>query len=133
MSSYLNLVGLQQFIEDKPRDFFYGGAIGNHQGINFASGCGYFISRDLVNQVLEKRELWDHNLIDDVALGKLLTRDLNVDIHDVKRMDLDSPDLDLDQINDNQSDIFHYRCKASNPNTTIKIMGAVHKFYSNKL
>jgi hypothetical protein len=132
VSSYLDLAGLQHFVNDKPRENFYGGAIGNHQGIYFASGCGYFISRDLVIETLRKRALWDHNLIDDVALGKLLTRDLHVDIQEVKRIDLDSPEIDLDKINNNNRNIFHYRCKASNPDTTIQIMRALHKHYSNK-
>ena len=43
VSSYLNLGGLQRFVDDKPRNGFYAGVVGNHQGINFASGCGYFI------------------------------------------------------------------------------------------
>ena len=127
VSSYLDLKGLQQFVEDKPRNGFYAGAIGNHQGVNFASGCGYFISRDLVNSVIEKRDLWDHNLIDDVSLGKLLTQELNVSIEGVNRIDFNSADLDSAQIKENSGGNFHFRCKSENPDDTIHIMKMLHQ------
>lgn len=132
VSSYLDLKGLQRFVAAKPRNSFYAGAIGNHEGIDFASGCGYFISRDLVIKVLSNRELWDHNYIDDVSLGKLLTQDLNIDIQEVKRVDLNSTGLDMDRIIDNSLSTFHYRCKATNPDVTIQIMKSLHKLLKNR-
>jgi hypothetical protein len=127
VSSYLDLRRLRQFIGDKPKNNFYAGLRGNHRGIDFASGCGYFISRDLVLKVLRNKDLWDHNLIDDVAIGKLLIRDLNVDLHEIERIDLHSVDLDSRQIIENPLNVFHYRCKASNPDITIQIMKTLHK------
>jgi hypothetical protein len=127
VSSYLDIKELQRYVTGKPNSSYYAGVIGNHQGINFASGCGYFISRDVVIKVLKNRDLWDHNLIDDVSLGKLLTEELNINIQEVKRIDLISADLDLDQIRDNPLSVFHYRCKAPNPDTTIEIMKTLHK------
>ena len=125
-SSYLDLRGLKGYLEDKPKNNFYAGVIGNHQSINFASGCGYFISRDLVDKVLINRDLWDHNHIDDVSLGKLLTEELQADIQEVKRIDIDSSDFDLSLVKSNPLKVFHYRCKAADPNTTIRIMKALH-------
>ena len=122
VSSYLDLVRLQRFIGNKPKENFYAGLQGDHNGIAFASGCGYFISRDLIIKVLRNRDLWDHNLVDDVAIGKLLLQDLKVELHEVQRIDLDSVYLDSEKIRDNALDIFHYRCKATDPDITIQIM-----------
>ena len=110
---------------------FYAGFIGNHHGINFASGSGYFISKDLVIRVLQNKDLWDHNLVDDVSLGKLLTRNFFVDIQKVERIDLESSDYDSKRILDNPRNVFHYRCKSVDPNTTIQIMHNLHKIISN--
>ena len=129
VSSYLDIEGLLRFVSSKPRNNFYAGAIGNYQGIDFASGCGYFISRDLVSKVLSNRDLWDHNLIDDVSLGKLLTEELEVNIQEVKRIDLNPAEMDLEQIRDNPLSVFHYRCKAPNPDVTIQIMKTLHKLF----
>ena len=129
VSSYLDIEGLQKFVSGQPRNNFYAGAIGNHQGIDFASGCGYFISRDLVSMVLSNRDLWDHNLIDDVSLGKLLTKELKIDIQGIKRIDLNSTEMDLDHIRGNPLNVFHYRCKAPNPDITIQIMKTLHKLF----
>ena len=60
---------------------------GNYIGIPFASGCGHFLSRDLIEFVLEHRNEWDHTLIDDVSLGKLL-HNKGVKIMTAKRFDI---------------------------------------------
>jgi hypothetical protein len=39
---------------------------------SFASGAGYFLSRDLVEWVVAHRSEWNHHLPDDMALGRLL-------------------------------------------------------------
>ena len=43
-------------------------------GWSWASGAGFFLSRDLVEWVVQQRSLWDHSYIDDQALGKLLSQ-----------------------------------------------------------
>lgn len=131
VSSYVDLVGLNEFIKNKPRNGYYAGVIGDHQGITFASGSGYFLSRDVVNKVLENRDLWDHNLIDDVSLGKLLTSELNIQVQGVERIDLETASFDPHQIKSKSQIIFHYRCKASNPLVTIQIMKSIHKILMN--
>lgn len=131
VSSYVDLAKLNEFIKDKPLSGYYAGVIGDHQGIKFASGSGYFISRDLVNKVLEKRDLWDHNLIDDVSLGKLLISELKVQIQEVERVDLDTVNFNPVQIKSKSQNIFHYRCKASDPDVTIQIMKSLHTIVGN--
>jgi hypothetical protein len=131
VSSYVDLSKLNEFIKNKPQNGYYGGAIGDHQGIKFASGCGYFLSRDVVNKVLENRGLWDHNLIDDVSLGKLLIRELNIEVQEVERIDLDTLNFNSVQINSKSQNIFHYRCKAPDPDVTIQIMKSLHAIVGN--
>lgn len=132
VSSYIDIEGLQNFVIDKPRNNFYAGAIGNHQGVNFASGCGYFVSRDLISKVLNNQNLWDHNLIDDVSLGKILTKEFKIKIQEVNRIDLNSSVIDLDQITENSLNVFHYRCKAAKPEITIQIMNFLHRVLYNR-
>jgi len=131
VSSYVDLAQLNEFIRNKPRSGYYAGAIGTHQGINFASGCGYFLSRDVVNKVLENRDLWDHNLIDDVSLGKLLTQELNIEVKGVERIDLDTINFNTMQIKSKSQNVFHYRCKATDPKVTIQIMKSVQNMLEN--
>jgi hypothetical protein len=132
VSSYVDLMKLNEFIKNKPRNHYYAGAIGNHQGISFASGCGYFLSRDIVNKVLENRARWDHNLIDDVSLGKLLTSELDIALQEIGRIDLAAANFNPLEIKRNSEDIFHYRCKATHPRVTIQIMKSLHKILTNE-
>ena len=127
VSSYIDLDGLNDFLRDKPKASFYAGVIGSYQGISFASGSGYFISRDLVEKVIQKKDSWDHNYIDDVSLGKLLTNEMKIPIQKVERVDLNSEILDIMEIKNIEKSIFHFRCKAENPDITISVMRTLHK------
>jgi len=114
-SSYVNIEKLLDFIKDKPKEKFYSGVIGNHNGVNFASGSGYFISKDLVGLVVRERDKWDHTLIDDVSLGKLMTEN-NVKIYRGKR-------CDITNYSHNINNHYHYRVKTeNNRNNDIKLM-----------
>jgi hypothetical protein len=131
VSSYIDLIKLTEFVNNKPRKGYYGGAVGTHQGISFASGCGYFLSRDVVNKVLENRKLWDHNLIDDVSLGKLLTKELNIEVQEIGRLDLESANFSPFEIKDKSKAVFHYRCKAASPDLSIQIMKSLHEILTS--
>lgn len=126
VSSYIDLPALNSYIGNKPRINFYAGVIGEYQKIQFASGSGYFISRDLVTEVVRRKEYWDHNLVDDVSLGKFLTQVLDVNIEAVGRVDLNPQYYDLNLIGSKTSYPFHYRCKSSDPNLTINYMKNLH-------
>jgi len=110
-SSYINQSQLLEFLLDKPRAKFYCGII-PFLSPKFASGCGYFLSRDLVNLVLKNKRLWNHKLLDDVALGELLSLlDIPID-NRAKRVDMFGDDgkmLDIENINVNEH--YHFRCK----------------------
>ena len=126
VSSYLKLEKMNLHIKDQPRFNYYAGFKGSHHDIAFASGSGYFISRDLVEKVISLESFWDHNLIDDVAIGKLLACHLDVHVSEIARLDLDSVGRQsVRQISKNQH-IFHFRCKTKNANVTINLMHILH-------
>jgi len=50
----------------------YAGVIGNHNNILFASGAGFWMSKDIVELILTNKNNIDYFLPDDVAIGKLL-------------------------------------------------------------
>jgi len=72
-SSYIDLPNLLRFVEAEPVGTgYYAGKGANVDSIDFALGSGFFLSRDLVELVIEKQWEWDHEYMDDIALGKFL-------------------------------------------------------------
>ncbi len=105
-SSYVDKELLKNYLIDKPRTNFYSGVIGNHNGIIFASGSGFIISKNLVDLVLYKKEYWEHRFIDDVALGFLLRF--------LKISPVPAPRFDIQTVNHlTPKDYYHYRIKTS--------------------
>jgi len=118
-SSYVDKKMLLDFISDKPTEKYYSGYIGNHNGIIFSSGSGFFLSRDLVSLLIENADKWDHNNIDDVAIGDLLKK-LGYTPEFNSRFD----------VNDNENiplDYFHYRLKTPNREFDIQNMFQIKK------
>lgn len=121
-SSYVDINLLYKFIEDKPTSNFYCGVIGNHNGIIFCSGSGYFLSKDLLLNVLKNREKWDHSYIDDVSLGKLINSFKNINIYEGKRYDIINDNIEI------PTNYYHYRCKdEKNRMNDIIRMKKIHK------
>lgn len=136
-SSYVNIERLVEYLDDKPLDNFYHGIIGHHGDINFASGCGYFISKDVVEKVVENKDNWPHQIIDDVAIAFLL-RSIGIYPTLAPRLDIDSiidddyyvmgKKLEKSLIDKN----FHFRCKTGGDRTgEIKIMNKLKNKFSN--
>jgi hypothetical protein len=72
-STYLDLRNLREYAQAHVSlERFYSGVIGTHQGVSFASGAGYFLSRDLVT--LAAAAEWNHRSKDDWSLGELLNQ-----------------------------------------------------------
>jgi hypothetical protein len=117
-SSYVDKQMLKDYLEDKPRTNFYSGIIGNYNGISFASGSGFAISKDVVNLVLQKKEKWNHNFIDDVSLG-LLLREFNVFPTLALRLDVQNVD------NETPMNYYHYRIKTSNRENDCQYMKSI--------
>jgi len=78
LGAYVDSNNIIKFLDNKSKDKFYCGIIGKDsyylgREITFASGSGYFLSKDLVEIVINNKHMWKHNVIDDVALGELLS------------------------------------------------------------
>jgi len=105
-SSYLNKIAFFEFITKQPYRNYYAGKIENFPNINlnFGSGAGYVLSRDLVELVVDNNKLWNHDLNEDVALGKILY-DLKVPLNPLERYDINS----LKDLKNIDLDHYHYR------------------------
>jgi len=124
-SSYIDKQLLVEYVDDKPLNNYYSGVIGDYRGLNFASGSGYFLSKNLVDLVIEKSNLWNHVLIDDVAIADLL-RTLDItptknSRHDVLHYDDNTP-----------NNYYHYRLRTSNRDVDINNMFNIFKLKQNK-
>jgi hypothetical protein len=105
LSCYVDLPNLRDFTEAYATPRFYAGVLGTGP-VPYASGAGYFLSRDLVELVVEHGEAWDHGLIDDVALGVLLAG-LGVAPQPAPRQDFDR----VRQVKRLDRAQFHFRCR----------------------
>tara|TARA_Y100000389_G_scaffold65136_1_gene61186 strand:+ start:6890 stop:7822 length:933 start_codon:yes stop_codon:yes gene_type:complete len=93
---YINITNLLLFLENiEPLDCYLGKEEiypsirgGNKESVKFISGAGIIISRDVVKKIIDKEESYDHQtLLDDVALGKLITEKTNVPFQEGFRED----------------------------------------------
>tara|TARA_R110000796_G_scaffold235611_1_gene354667 strand:+ start:237 stop:896 length:660 start_codon:yes stop_codon:yes gene_type:complete len=102
-SSYINKHKLVNWLEGKSLSNFYSGFIGIHEGIQFASGCGYTISRDLVNQLVRNKNNIRPDWSDDVIFANIINTYIEpaprINVMDIKNGDY--------KIENN----FHWRCK----------------------
>ena len=106
-SSYVDLPNLRSYASTHARlARFYAGSLATHEGVPFASGSGYFLSRDLVELVVAHQASWDHGVLDDVALAALLSRH-GIRPEPAPRRDHggrgEEPPVDTSQ--------FHFRCR----------------------
>src|SRR6266487_3878883 len=106
-SSYVDLPNLHEFVQNHGRTRrFYCGKIATHGSVTFASGSGYFLSRDLVEFAVERKSEWNHSQLDDVALGNLMRRN-GVQVLPAPRKDY----LNVRDVKDVDTSQFHFRCK----------------------
>jgi len=127
-SSYIDKKMLLDFIQDKPKNKYCGAVIGNYNSTPFPSGCGYFLSKDLINLIIEESNIWDHHVIDDVAVGKILLKN-NIPISLNQR-------FDVYQETNIPTNYFHYRLKNNDRTFDIQTMYKIKKnkdeFYNRK-
>ena len=120
ISSYIHKYNLMSWLSDKPRQNFYSGVIGEYSGIRYVSGAGIFMSKDVVEKTIERANSIDTSLVDDVAIGKLLS---DTNIIPALRVDLhcEHQNLNFD------TSSFHFRCKCeSNRKVDSLVMRAIH-------
>lgn len=81
-SSFLFIPKLIEFVNRNFKNIDYSGVIAQARyigkDIKFASGSGYFVSKKTVSIILNNKNLWNHKLIDDVALGEFL-KEFNIE------------------------------------------------------
>jgi len=129
--SYIDQDNLKSFLEDKPRKGFYCGAKGEVGGIRYASGSGYFLSKDLVKHVVDNRGRWNHKLIDDIALGAMMKNVAQIDDR-AKRIHMPDSKSEkrLEEIKSGKIDItgqYHYHFRA-----IPKMMLKMHEVLNNE-
>jgi hypothetical protein len=126
-SSYVDLPNLHAFAERHAQaERFYAGHRGMYGELPFASGSGYFLSRDLVQLTVNRREQLDHSLPDDIALAALM-RDAGVELVDVPRSGYKS----AREVRDVDTSQFLFRCKTESPSRIgdIRIMLTLHQAF----
>jgi len=133
LSSFFILENLLKTCYLLPDRNLYAGVIGNHNNILFASGAGFWMSKDIVEKIIAHKNNIDYSIIDDVAIGKLLS---SIQITPLPRYDLDKNipyDTEEKSIILNEiiaNDHYHIRIKNNNNNNIdIDIM----TFYTSKL
>jgi hypothetical protein len=126
-SSYVDLPNLRSFVSSHARaSGFYAGGVSTHDGVPFASGSGYFLSRDLVELATREHDAWDHSLLDDVALGAVLAH-AGIEPQPAPRRDYGDVravhDLDISQ--------FHFRCRTDSWRRLgdARVMVALHRAF----
>jgi hypothetical protein len=111
-SSFIHIDNLLNYLKDKPKTKFYSGApIPYHTknlNMDFATGSGYILSKDLVELVVNNEEKWDHYYPDDVSIGKLMKEN---DINFIPKDWMKITTITDEQTISNIKDTFHIRCK----------------------
>lgn len=72
LSSFYIFPELKRLLETLPSANYYGGVIGQYGSIQYASGAGFMMSRDIVEKCINHKDLLARSTIDDVAIGQLL-------------------------------------------------------------
>lgn len=107
-SSYVDTPRLIKFINNLNQEFVYAGSIKNIKmlDLKFISGSGVLFNKNAIKKILVHKDEWDHDLIDDVALGKLC-----------KKIDIPTTEGEFFEINSNIlnynsiPESYHIRCK----------------------
>lgn len=109
LSSVLHLQNLYDFCLKNSLN--YGGVIGNHEGNNFASGSGFFLSKEAcIYLTTYKEKLLKHQYIDDVCIGILLEPIFG--IQPIDRCNINIDDRDNNEKYIISKNLFHYRCQS---------------------
>lgn len=137
LGAFINVKNLINFLEDKPKEKFYCGILGINnfllgEEIRFASGSGFFLSKDVVEIVLNSKNLWNHNVIDDVALGYVLLKfNIKVDERALRKNICDGIESYQNGVEDlefiPEDEIYHIRLRSNNRILDVQNMIKIYK------
>ena len=131
-SSFIDVVGMENFLVDQPRNKFVAGFQGDFFGESFTSGAGYIISKDVVDQLVSHNfNNWEHHVIDDVAFSRVIQRELKIQPNHIERVTLTDLNDEFFETN-SDPEVFHYRCKTNNPETSISLMKKINNKISKQ-
>jgi hypothetical protein len=128
-SSYVDVPLLKRHLENKASKSLYAGVIGHAFGkMEFASGAGILMSRDVVAQICRQENYWKHGLVDDVALAELVStfESPPVPLEPLPRLDLGSLSMAIETNPQTIRENFHFRCKSKSAEETVAIMKHIH-------
>lgn len=126
-SSYLLPNKLLEQIQTLQRNRVYAG-VNPYEGANFAAGNNRLISRDVAKLILKYRYRFDPGIIEDRAMGEMLTK-MKIGFTPLPSLHLTSKD-DLDRTSNSElMNNFHIRVKsgAFNERNDVSLMEAVHE------
>jgi hypothetical protein len=134
-SSFVDIPKLLELLETTPQRNVYGGVVGKVLGdLSFASGAGILLSRDVVERICAQESQWKHGLVDDIALGEIVSNLKNPEVHllSLKRIDIPSIEIAKSMDQDLIKANYHFRCKSSSATETVQIMKYIHSVKSEK-
>ena len=141
--SYIHQENLVKFLQNKPRTNFYSGIVGNYMGVEYASGSGYILSKNLVNRLINDKHTiriqfpTGELCVDDTAIGEMVSRyGVKVDRSAMRISYISNSPTHQEtemQIGDSQvpfisqDDNYHYRLRSYDRNIDIQRMVDLHK------
>jgi hypothetical protein len=91
----------------------YASVLEGYQKILFGSGCGFFLSNEAVNYLINFENIDYYKYFEDVAIGEIIYPKYSLFIvNRINFTDFDNKEITNDEIKN--SDTFHYRCKNEN-------------------
>ena len=128
LSAYLNKSLLKEICSSMEQKNIYSGFLGDFGDTVFTSGAGTLLSKDVVQFIVENKNDWQHNYMEDVSMGMLIKKK-NITPIALPRVSIVNG-INREQIN---TKCFHYRCKnENNRDLDILIMKELHNIYGNK-
>lgn len=135
-SSFIHINNLKKYLIDKPKNNFYSGSPipyhTNNLNIDFATGSGYILSKDLVEYIVNHEDKWEHKYPDDVSLGKIMN---NNNIKLIPKEWLKLTDIPSSDVVNEIGDKFQIRCKIEtlyNVQLQCKIINKLYKLIYEK-
>lgn len=113
-SSYIDTKNLRQFCKSNNKEFLYRGKkVSNYfddTHISYVSGAEILLSNNVFQLLVENKEHWNTNLIDDVSIGKIL-QNLNIPIEESKSIIFNNSFFRINSFNHE----YHFRCRVDSP------------------